>query len=78
MVVNDEFGSCRGSWASSPAAKSTWTPFVVGNARCRQVPCRPDVSDRKQAEWAVDSLQRLHDIIQVGWWTRAARKPTPW
>ena len=66
MVVNDEFGVMQRIMGEFTRRKINVDTIVVG--KC-EIPGKSrvvlSVSDRKQAEWAVDSLQRLQDIIQV-------------
>ncbi len=64
MVVNDEFGVMQRVMGEFTRRKINVDTIVVG--KC-EIPGKSrvvlSVSDRKEAEWAVDSLQRLHDII---------------
>lgn len=66
MVVNDEFGVMQRIMGEFTRRKINVDTIVVG--KC-EIPGKSrvvlSVSDRKQAEWAVDSLQRLHDIVHV-------------
>jgi len=66
MVVNDEFGVMQRIMGEFTRRKINVDTIVVG--KC-EMPGKSrvvlSVSDRKQAEWAVDSLQRLHDIIHA-------------
>jgi acetolactate synthase I/III small subunit len=66
MVVNDEFGVMQRIMGEFTRRKINVDTIVVG--KC-EIPGKSrvvlSVSDRKQAEWAVDSLQRLQDIVQV-------------
>jgi acetolactate synthase-1/3 small subunit len=66
MVVNDEFGVMQRVMGEFTRRKINVDTIVVGkceiSGKSRVV---LSVSDRKEAEWAVDSLQRLHDIVQV-------------
>jgi len=66
MVVNDEFGVMQRIMGEFTRRKINVDTIVVG--KC-EMPGKSrvvlSVSDRKEAEWAVDSLQRLHDVVQV-------------
>ncbi|HUT27928.1 MAG TPA: ACT domain-containing protein [Methanomassiliicoccales archaeon] len=66
MVVNDEFGVMQRIMGEFTRRKINVDTIVVG--KC-EMPGKSrvvlSVSDRKEAEWAVDSLQRLQDIVQV-------------
>jgi len=66
MVVNDEFGVMQRIMGEFTRRKINVDTIVVG--KC-ELPGKSrvvlTVSDRKQAEWAADSLQRLHDVLHV-------------
>ncbi|MBN1110221.1 MAG: acetolactate synthase [Methanomassiliicoccales archaeon] len=66
MVVNDEFGVMQRIMGEFTRRKINVDTIVVGKCeitgKSRVV---LSVSDRKGAEWAVDSLQRLHDVVQA-------------
>ena len=66
MVVNDEFGVMQRIMGEFTRRKINVDTIVVG--KC-EIPGKSrivlSVSDRKGAEWAVDSLQRLQDVVQA-------------
>lgn len=66
MVVNDEFGVMQRIMGEFTRRKINVDTIVVG--KC-EMPGKSrvvlTVSDRKQAEWVADSLQKLHDILHV-------------